>query len=266
MKWATIISGQPRADINSSYKDYSEFIEGIGQSPDVFCRMMESSRLLSVWGNSGWGGSTTVRTGDEVINLWSPKKHKSDWFDDLEFSNDEPKLAAGLSMTYGIKKSFELLSEYEKDNNIKYDYVIKWRYDLFYKGNPESRKPNTPLYGKLKDDFVNTPCSFWDSTCYPEDRFVKEYDDKIDWGWIINEINDQNTVVVSPGWCWDGKGYCDLMLVGSRNAMERYSRYHDEFRNITPRASGNEHVLQIYLAEQGIRVLNYFFGDIGVYR
>jgi hypothetical protein len=264
-KWATIISGQPRADIIKAKSEYQEFIKDIGVNPDVFSHMMISDEVLSFWGRGGWSGkSPIIHQPDDILKIWNPKKHFIDNYDNFDFKNQN--YSAGLSMTYGIKKSFELLKQYEDENHIKYDYVIKWRYDLNYFPVHERRK-DIPLFGKLKSPWKNQSCYFWGEGGVPEKKFIEEIDMSIDWNWIKKEISDDNTVVLSPGWGFGGYGYCDMFLIGTRNSMEKYSNYHDKFLEIRKNIDSHEGILQYYLENvMKMRVSLYYFGDIGIHR
>ena len=278
-KWATIISGQPRADIVSAKRDYDEFISGLNHNPDVFSHTMMSNDVISYWGIGGWSSingkpPTQIRSNDEIINLWNPKKFLSENYYDFDFDNRVR--SSGFSMTYGIKKSFELLQEFENETNTKYDYVIRWRYDLNVNSstNFESRKKthrflkeSDPLFAKLKEPYRSQPCDFWGNDFLPDLKFIEEVDSKIDWQYIVNEISDDKTIFVSPGWNWGSYGCCDLFLIGSRKSMEIYSKYHEKFGELSTFYSANEGVLRHYLEKTfNFRVLNYYFGDVGIYR
>jgi hypothetical protein len=276
-EWATILSGQPRADMESAKNDYNEFISDLGEIPDNFCHIMTSSELLSTWGNGGWNGNQTkVRSIQDVKDIWSPLSYKTDIFENLHFNNDYIGLAGGLSMTYGIKKTFEIMEEYEKINNLNYKYVIKYRYDLnlftskdFFKRKQSNKNlnENIPLFGKLIEPNRYQPCDFWGSDCLPDLNLISEIDNKIDWEWIKTQIDDKNTIVLTPGWNWSKYACCDLFLIGSKEVMKKYSLYHDEYEDLKKKYDMNEIVLRTYLEKlNNIRIINYYFGDIGIYR
>ena len=89
----------------------------------------------------------------ELSELYSPKKKL---FEDNTPYNDEINELiseqlygvnkgdfGGISNTISTKKSIELKEEYEKENNIKYDIVILYRYDvLLWKSMILSEYPN----------------------------------------------------------------------------------------------------------------------------
>jgi len=62
----------------------------------------------------------------DVIDFYKPKSLKYSF----PFFDQNTK-----SMLYSICESNKLKSEYEKHNNVKYDLVIKCRYDMMFKGD-----------------------------------------------------------------------------------------------------------------------------------
>jgi hypothetical protein len=279
-EWAILLSGQPRASIESSYTDYLDLINDLDSEPDSFCHVMNSNKALTgFWQNPNF----QVRKPEEVINLWKPKNSLIENYDDFNFKNAKSMhTAGGLSMTYGIKKVFEIMREYEEKNNFQYKYVVRYRYDLLLGCSNSREKRNltsnnrydnleVPLFGKLKEPYLSRSCDFWQSNHLPDNSLLESIDDKIDWKWIKSRLDEGNTIIVSPGWNWGhSKACCDLFLMGSRDAMEKFSQYHnmyEELVNSDECRTNNEGVLGKYLKDiAGIRVLNYYFGDIGVYR
>jgi hypothetical protein len=90
----------------------------------------------------------------DIINLYSPLKYE---FEDngkytYEILNLCKNLFAdfsGISQALTIKKSIELKEKYENENNIKYDIVILYRYDVFlWKDIILSN------YEKIHDDYI----------------------------------------------------------------------------------------------------------------
>lgn len=83
----------------------------------------------------------------EIINLYKPLNHK---FENNEIYREEiDKLSkvnpgshnySGISQALTIKKSIELKEEYEIKNNIKYDLVILYRYDVLLWKNMDLNK------------------------------------------------------------------------------------------------------------------------------
>jgi hypothetical protein len=71
---------------------------------------------------------------DDIINIYQPKKYL---FEDNRIYNNEisslcksPSDFGGISQALTIKKSIELKEEYELQNDITFDIVISYRYDV----------------------------------------------------------------------------------------------------------------------------------------
>lgn len=71
----------------------------------------------------------------EFIKYYNPKKIKIDWpeYDTFKQKINESRFYNTLMMWYSINKSNELRKEYESENNLKYDVIIRCRFDLFFK-------------------------------------------------------------------------------------------------------------------------------------
>lgn len=278
--WAVIVSGQPRGGIHEShddFKDFTKYFDGV----DAFCHFMNSSEFLSgMWRSQ----NSNLQSVEDTCKLWNPKKNKVENYQDLNFKDiSDFRASGGMSMTYGIKSAFDLLKEYENETGVNYKYVIRWRYDLLLHCSDDIEKRNSqsnnrytdstiPLFGRFKEPYLNQSCDFWDNknNHKPDNSLLDSLDKKIDWEWIKGMLDEGNTIFVSPGWNWGHtKACCDLFLIGSRDAMEKYSQYHHKFMELIarPDCNSNEAILGIYLKDIcGIRVLNYYFGDIGIYR
>lgn len=91
------------------------------------------------------------------------------------------------SMFYSIKKSNKLKSDYEKNNNFKYDVVIRARYDLFYNKKIELKDVNDKelyAFNRFGSVYVNdwffyssspimdTVTSIYENTVYAEDKSI----------------------------------------------------------------------------------------------
>lgn len=279
-EWAIIVSGQPRGDIYSSHDDFKELVKYFDKV-DVFLYCMNSQKFLSgMWRTQ----NSPVWPVDLAIKLWNPTKYGVDNFEDLDFKNiDDFRAQGGMSMTYGIKRGFSILKSHEETLNHNYKYIIRWRYDLLLHCSDDRNKRNLlsnnryldetiPLFGRFKEPFESKSIAFWEenNNHKPDNSQLHSIDEKIDWEYLKSKMDEGNTIFVMPGWNWNSdKGCCDLFLVGSRDAMEKYSLYHDKFMDLysRPDCHSNEDILGIYLKDVcGIRVLNYYFGDIGMYR
>ena len=105
MKWATIISGQPRAKLKESKEEYDVFVSGLESKPDIFGHIWESEKLLSSWGPRGWlgaagkEGTTVTFSSDETLDVWKPNKCIVENYDDHE-SNDRTVLLFVHGLVY----------------------------------------------------------------------------------------------------------------------------------------------------------------------
>jgi hypothetical protein len=72
---------------------------------------------------------------DEICKLYNPKKKLFE--DNRKYNNEisdlcqDPSDFSGISQSLTIQKSINLKEEYEMENNIHYDIVILYRYDVF---------------------------------------------------------------------------------------------------------------------------------------
>jgi hypothetical protein len=72
---------------------------------------------------------------DKLIEIYNPKKIKIENYNITnceEFDNLAYKNGINNSMFYSFMQSIKLKKEYELENNFKYDYVIKIRFDLIF--------------------------------------------------------------------------------------------------------------------------------------
>lgn len=110
--------------MNSEYVDFKKCYDSIKKHIidvnkehhfDIFCQ------------------SWSYNLENEIKNLYNPVKYN---FEDNKKYNDEisslctPNNFSGVSQALAIKKTIELKEEYEKEQNIKYDIVILYRYDV----------------------------------------------------------------------------------------------------------------------------------------
>lgn len=69
-----------------------------------------------------------------LVELYKPKKYIIEKQRFLKIESDKMKgvdCTTGLSMYYSIMKSHDLVREYENENNFRYDFIIKIRYDMY---------------------------------------------------------------------------------------------------------------------------------------
>ena len=74
---------------------------------------------------------------EQLVNLYKPKKYELEKqiIFNVEYKDDSPRNQAQYSRWYGGKRVIDMKSEYENDNNFKYDCVIDSRFDLAW-NNP----------------------------------------------------------------------------------------------------------------------------------
>ena len=93
--------------------------------------MLASGNNLKNWVEKNWKPKKVVyekQTDDKFRDMYSDT-----WNVSHEKLNPVPRMHPKdhqLSMFYGIKKVMELKQEYEKENNFKYDYVVRLRTDF----------------------------------------------------------------------------------------------------------------------------------------
>jgi len=72
---------------------------------------------------------------NQLNNLYKPKSYlyeDNNLYKDLLLSKTaNPNNFSNVSRSFSMQKSIELMEEYKKENNIKYDLVINYRADLF---------------------------------------------------------------------------------------------------------------------------------------
>jgi hypothetical protein len=145
MKIAICLSGMVR-NFENTYPSFKKFIID-EHNPDIFF--------------SGYPNSKGFEYCEsKIIELYSPKKIIiQEYTDDLRkmICNNEEKYKARpetkvnnfLSQMYNIKKCDLLRQEYEKENNFKYDVVIRSRIDVFYFKKFEEKELQMAQFGYI---------------------------------------------------------------------------------------------------------------------
>jgi len=119
-------------------------------------------RPIPITGTHWWPQDGNV---NEFIDIFKPKKSEIEIFHDDTL---ESKFKYSLYKQYGINNSFlpmfyktwkanELRLQYEKDNNIKYDLVVRTRGDISYEGNLSDYEITNALrgYGFCRTSYQN---------------------------------------------------------------------------------------------------------------
>jgi hypothetical protein len=132
MKVAICLSGQTR-NWKSSYQSIkNQIIEKYNADVfihtwDVFGKMIPHHYIKNYNDNFD-------EINYEFIKNYKPKKIQIDWpkYDTFKQKINESRFYNTLMMWYSIDKSNQLRKEYEFENNIKYDIIIRCRFDLFF--------------------------------------------------------------------------------------------------------------------------------------
>ena len=126
----------------NSYKDFLRTLQQIG-NVDVFCHSwdIEDSVTPSWWKEHKPGDTPPATVNEEEIReKYKPVRYHiepSRQFDESNYQAFGLGSVAGiLSMLYTQQQAFQLLKDYEEQNNFRYDIVVKTRYDLLYEIAP----------------------------------------------------------------------------------------------------------------------------------
>jgi hypothetical protein len=129
-----------------SFNHLKETLQQVG-SVDVFCHTwnIEESITASWWKeNHDDGPPPATVTASQIEQAYRPVKYfiePSRQFDESGYSITSSIPVAGiLSMLHSQQQVFELLKNYETEKKIRYDLVVKARYDLLYEIAPEFEK------------------------------------------------------------------------------------------------------------------------------
>jgi len=234
--WATIISGQPRAKLIEPKEEYDVFVSGLENTPDIFGHMWECEKLLSCWGDRGWlgaarkQGETKVFSTENILNLWDLHACLVENYDDLPFKKlpNEQQIQQGKSQWYGIRTAYQIMEDFENSISEKYDFVMRYRYDLEFAPHNQHKQPNWKLIEKMLTD-------------------------------------DPDLIIGDSGNSYDGFG--DVIAMGTRDAMMKYSKFGEQFLDIRPNYSNNESATEYYLKEVcGLNPQSPWNLQIGIHR
>ncbi len=146
MKVALCISGQPRL-VKTGFLTHQKFILD-KYDTDVFIHTWydENKDKLNECGGEYEMNQTVI---DDVLNLYKPVKvivenQRTD-LTEITHNHAGPPIFPQVSMFYSMMKSNDLKTEHEKENNFKYDVVIRSRFDsgLLKEIDLTIIKPNT---------------------------------------------------------------------------------------------------------------------------
>jgi hypothetical protein len=133
----------------------------------------------------------------KFIDFYKPKKIQ---IDSPEYNTFKQKTYGGrfyntLMMWYSIHKSNQLRKEYEIENNIKYDLIIRCRFDLFFENFvineintniiylPPNENIDNPFEPEMKQTLLDVGPKYM-----PNDQLAYGTSDSMDWYCKIFEI------------------------------------------------------------------------------
>jgi hypothetical protein len=200
---ALCLSGQPRFHNGKSYLSIKKFILD-KYNVDVFIHSWVSKDKNFVYPVASWTGIKKLvieeNIHDELVQLYSPKKIL------IEEPRLFPEYDKGTYFTKNIPSIFftmkmadKLRQEYEVQNNIKYDWVIRARTDTLLESFPEIEKlsknklyiPNGFPFHVYQDNF-SICCGTLASHVYNIFDAIKEYPDtspEIFWTCHLKRLN-----------------------------------------------------------------------------
>lgn len=151
MKTAICFYGQPRFVKVCFERYYSKIIKHY--SADVFIHTWFSDHKIGDYYPAGRtvGGSIEShelliheKTLSDLVEIYSPKKIKYEWYDDEIMKLDSNSV---LCQYYSQREVKNLKKEYEEENNMIYDLIIRSRFDCV----------SSNFYDKIVDDHLNVP-------------------------------------------------------------------------------------------------------------
>jgi|ETNmetMinimDraft_9_1059917.scaffolds.fasta_scaffold51039_1 hypothetical protein len=113
---------------------------------------------------------------DKLVDIYKPKKHLIER--QIDFGEDTLRYHSIKSRWYSNKKVVELKSEYEKENNFKYDFVMIYRFDcMFNKDVVFSEFDNKYFYNSHVDECHKGHCHCEGMGMYADLWFFGNTDD-----------------------------------------------------------------------------------------
>ena len=137
---------------------------------------------------------------DELVEIYKPKKYLIE--NQIDFKQSNLRQNSIKSRWYSTKKSIELKSQYENENNFKYDFVMVYRFDhIFLKDLTFSDFDSNFFYASHRDDCSSNHCRclkmkrFYDAWFFSNsadmDKFSTLYD-----SWETYGIRDPHSECV----------------------------------------------------------------------
>jgi hypothetical protein len=162
MNIAMLFSGHFRTAQNTSKLLLQSFPENI----NIFCHCWKNiSHTDHVWWSKNGDGENALKQIEEqeLINLYNPKKilieEQKTFRSKNKFYNEIGGYQAVCSQWYSVFQSFNLMKQFEIENNMKFDIIIKNRYDLGYINKINIEELNDIYKNKNIIYFLPTPHS-----------------------------------------------------------------------------------------------------------
>ncbi len=149
MKIALVLSGQLRHVERGFEFIFPNLMEGY--EVDTFIHAWHNPEKTGEKFSSWWAGSHHDSADKLALDIYKPKKYLIEpqkEFDHKNYNADQfegsYRVGATLSMFYSMQEANRLKCEYEKENEFKYDIVVRCRFDfgIFTKINYEQFEYN----------------------------------------------------------------------------------------------------------------------------
>jgi hypothetical protein len=172
-----------------------------------------------------------------------------------------PMLGHIPPLMYSFMKSIEYKSQYEKNNNFKYDYVVKLRPDIFFK--PDRKLSHIfDLYDfqNSNEFFIENIQQDWDiNSIWCDDVLYISNSKTMDIASKLYESKKKEIMLVHPHHGYGGAGFLRYLLLNGIKicdislAQKGYSIYREECFKYSP----------VTEFEKCILCDSYFYGTVG---
>jgi hypothetical protein len=206
------------------------------QSLNDICNRYNIDVFIHTWDNIGVKGNETnmgdpvnlglvQNTINSIINVKNYKiennanfltKIKNETENNLYFNYSSPEIFI-KSQLYSVQESFKLLENYSIDKNIKYDCVIKLRFDVSF--------TSFTLDNRLVDEMNNNDIIF---VTNPEEHYHADYGSSC---WACDNMY-YKFGLTSVHYFEHTNVICDLFAYGSQKSMKVYCHSYDDYDNI----------------------------------
>ena len=206
------------------------------QSLNNICDTYNVDVFIHTWDNVGVKGRETNIEDPINLNLINETIHyiknvkkfkiennknfltkiKNETENNLYFNYSSPEIFI-KSQLYSVQESFKLLESYSIDNDIKYDCVIKLRFDLSF--------ISFTLNDNLIDEMNNNDIIY---VTNPEEHFHADYGSSC---WACDNMY-YKFGLTSVHYFEHTNVICDIFAYGSQKSMKFYCHSYDDYDNI----------------------------------